>query len=282
MLFAPFVTVVAVSVLAASPALAQYLNQTPPDHYVPSIGSAPSQQPTSNTASSGSYYGGSSNSAYSNPSTSGYGQPAYNQQAAPVYAPNPDPNYSPPVQPPAPAPSYNGAAPAAGYQAPAIGFTGGYNVPSPPPPPPPPPAPSYNNAAPAPQQGFSPQPFGGNAAPPGVGYSAPMGQAPDSNTNGDFVSGGVGSSDQARMQSIEKDYTLKVLFAGKNGDYLAIVNASITDKEGNTLYNQATDGPILLARLKPGTYKIHAELDGNTADTTVSVGKSLRSIIVRL
>lgn len=237
MLFLPFATVAVVGLLASSPALAQYLNPTPPDHYVPSV-SAPQPAPAPAPASqSMTQAAPSSGSAYE---SGGYPIPGYSVGGS--Y----DPGYTPPPPPP-PAPAYT------------------------------PPAPVQ---APNPNVEFNTPAFGGSIPPAKAPYSAQDDQG--TRGSGDFISGGVGGGDQEYMRSIEKDYTLKVLFAGKNGDYLAIVNVTITDKQGNTLYNQATDGPILLARLKPGTYKIHAELEGQSANTTVTVGKNLRSIIIRL
>lgn len=230
MSFAPFVTVAAVGLMASAPALAQYLNQNPPDHYVPSIAApAAAPQPAPAPVPAGGGY-----------ESGGYPLPTYSVGGSH------DPNYTPPP-PPAPAPVYQQPAP---MQAPDPNVT-------------------FTNPA-----------FGGSVPASQVPYSAQNDKG--DRGSGDFISGGVGGADQEYMRSIEKDYTLKVLFAGKTGDYLAIVNVTITDKAGNTLYNEATDGPILLARLKPGTYKIHAELDGKTADTSVSVGNNLRSIIVRL
>lgn len=247
---------VAALALMASPAFAQYLAQPDqvPTRYIPSV-NAPTGSP----------------------------QPAMTEYsaAAPASSYN-DPNAATPHYPtPVPVPGYTPPVPYAPPAGTSVTYSGSGIATQPLPTPPALPVPAYTPPPPPPS---APTPVAVPTPPnpQATIYSAPMGSPNPAQANGDFVSGGVGESDQARMNALAKDYNLKVLYAGAGGEYLAIVNAKITDKSGNVLYQSATDGPILLARLKPGTYTLESELNGQVKTNKVSVGHGLKSIIVRL
>lgn len=92
-----------------------------------------------------------------------------------------------------------------------------------------------------------------------------------------FVTGGIGHVSQQQITSIQRAYPLKLSFADNTGHYLANVNVAIADTSGNTVLNAVTDGPILLAKLKPGTYTVNATYEGQTQTRKVSVGSSLKT-----
>jgi hypothetical protein len=74
------------------------------------------------------------------------------------------------------------------------------------------------------------------------------------------------------MKAAQKDYALSLLFVQtKRGEYLSDVKVSIKDKSGNTVLQTVADGPMLLAKLPPGTYRISAEHDGKTLSKTVEI-----------
>jgi hypothetical protein len=58
------------------------------------------------------------------------------------------------------------------------------------------------------------------------------------------------------------------------GEYLADVKVSITDKAGTVVLDTVTDGPILLARLSPGQYRVSADSNGAIVKKTVQIGAS--------
>ena len=87
-----------------------------------------------------------------------------------------------------------------------------------------------------------------------------------------FVSGGVGGDERNAMQAIRADYNLSLLFSVQgSGEYLSDVKVSITDSKGNTFLETVSDGPMLLASLKPGRYTVTADLDGQVAHKKAAV-----------
>lgn len=93
-------------------------------------------------------------------------------------------------------------------------------------------------------------------------------------TQGDvtFISGGVGADERNELQAIRADYNLSLLFSVQGtGEYLSEVKVSITDSKGNTFLETVSDGPMLLAKLKPGRYNVTAELEGQIAQKKANV-----------
>ena len=78
-----------------------------------------------------------------------------------------------------------------------------------------------------------------------------------------FLAGGVGEDSRDEILRQGQDYNLKLVFAQKDGAYLADVRVSVDDARGATLLDAKSSGPLLLARLPPGTYRVSASLDGN-------------------
>lgn len=99
-------------------------------------------------------------------------------------------------------------------------------------------------------------------------------------TQGDvtFVSGGVGGDERNAMQALRADYNLSLLFSVQgSGEYLSEVKVSITDKNGNTFLDTVSDGPMLLASLKPGHYTVTAEVDGQVAHKKATIVANKRT-----
>ena len=87
-----------------------------------------------------------------------------------------------------------------------------------------------------------------------------------------YVTGGVGLDESAAIKAAEKDFSLSLLFAQtKRGEYLSDVKLSIKDKAGKTVLEAVSDGPMLLAKLPAGVYKISAEHEGTVLAKTVRV-----------
>lgn len=97
-----------------------------------------------------------------------------------------------------------------------------------------------------------------------------------------FVSGGVGDDSDARMQALSKDFNLRLLFAAKDGHYLADVALTITNARGDKVLDTVAEGPWLLATLAPGKYQITATHAGApvTRSTTIP-DKGRREIFFR-
>ena len=97
-----------------------------------------------------------------------------------------------------------------------------------------------------------------------------------------FVSGGVSDESAERMAALGKEYNLKLLFAAKDGHYLADVAVSIMDAGNRKVLETASEGPFLFAQLLPGKYVITATYAGaaQTRSTTVAQ-KGRRELIFR-
>jgi hypothetical protein len=85
------------------------------------------------------------------------------------------------------------------------------------------------------------------------------------------VSGGTGVDERAELQAKEKDYNLKIIGAAKSGDYLAGVTVTIESATKERVLDTRMGGPILLAKLAPGTYTIRATSGGQTLTRTVTI-----------
>lgn len=81
------------------------------------------------------------------------------------------------------------------------------------------------------------------------------------------ISGGIGEGGMEQMKARESEYNLKLLLVNERGEYLADVKVTISDSKGNIVLDTTTEGPVLLARLQPGSYHISA--------THVRLGKSM-------
>jgi hypothetical protein len=96
------------------------------------------------------------------------------------------------------------------------------------------------------------------------------------------ISGGTGSDERAELLAKEKDYNLKIIGAAKSGDYLAGLKVVIESAKKEQVLDTTMDGPILLARLAPGTYTIRATSGSQTLTQTVTiVAQGLRQVDFR-
>jgi len=95
-----------------------------------------------------------------------------------------------------------------------------------------------------------------------------FGQLPAAKTQGtvSYLSGGIGDDEEIEIRRAAKDYGVLLEFAevergSSHGQWTADVNLGI--KSGaDTVLNIRVDGPLLLVRLKPGTYVAEAERQG--------------------
>jgi hypothetical protein len=90
----------------------------------------------------------------------------------------------------------------------------------------------------------------------------------------DYIAGGVGESGRAEIEAVQDQYSLKLVFAYTNGEFLAQVKVVISDAAGKTLVSTDADGPWLLVDLPAGTYKVDATVNGQTKTEQVSVPAS--------
>lgn len=93
-----------------------------------------------------------------------------------------------------------------------------------------------------------------------------------------YMSGGIGSDEEATMRSEMSKYPLTLEFAERASplpEHLAGINVTIKDESGRTELDAISDGPFLLVQLPAGKYRISAEDDGKpqTRDVAVAANK---------
>jgi hypothetical protein len=97
-----------------------------------------------------------------------------------------------------------------------------------------------------------------------------------------YISGGVGADEREAFAAKEKEYNLKIVVAEKSGDYLGDVQVGIESAGKRRILETAMEGPILLAKLPPGTYRITATSGRDRLTQTVNVPpQGLREVILR-
>jgi hypothetical protein len=97
-----------------------------------------------------------------------------------------------------------------------------------------------------------------------------------------YISGGAGADSRDELLAKEKEYNLKIITADKSGDYLAGVKVVIESAKKEQVLDATMEGPILLAKLVPGTYTIRATSGGQTLTRTVTIAaQGLRQVDLR-
>jgi len=87
-----------------------------------------------------------------------------------------------------------------------------------------------------------------------------------------FISGGIGDDSAARMAAVGREFNLKLLFAAKDGHYLADVAVTISDAGNRKVLETVSEGPFLFAQIAPGKYRVTAAYEGvvQTRDTIIA------------
>jgi hypothetical protein len=101
---------------------------------------------------------------------------------------------------------------------------------------------------------------------------APVGNGEAGVSGIGILSGGIGQDGQEEMLRVAKTYNVHVLFATRQGAYLADIPFTVTDQKGNQVAAAMSDGPWLYLKLPPGSYQISAQLHGASQSRKVKVG----------
>lgn len=101
----------------------------------------------------------------------------------------------------------------------------------------------------------------------------PVVQTSGTNADTTFVSGGIGAFEKKWFSEHSKEFNLKATYNDTTGHNLAGVNVSLTNKNGDTVLQTTTMGPILLVKTAPGTYTLTSVYDGVSQSKKVTVGK---------
>lgn len=94
-----------------------------------------------------------------------------------------------------------------------------------------------------------------------------------------YISGGIGDGELQMINQASKGFNLKLLFAEKSGAYAADVPVTIVDRKGNTVLEVPSAGPILLATLPDGSYRVSASYDGQKLEKRVNVRKGKQAAL---
>jgi hypothetical protein len=141
-------------------------------------------------------------------------------------------------------------------------------------PPPPSQAPAYQQAPAYRQQYQQAMPPVMPPAQNRVQQQAPMPPALQAQRQGDitFVSGGAGDEDRDALKQVESQYNLRLLFAARNGDFLANIAVTLSDARGNAVLDTISDGPIFYARVPPGRYRLTVSNLGQSQSRNINIG----------
>jgi len=94
------------------------------------------------------------------------------------------------------------------------------------------------------------------------------------------VSGGIGLDEREKLAAIGKNYSLKLVFAIKSGEYLSGVKVEISDSIGKKVLDAVADGPWFFTDLPPGKYTITVTMMGKEKQNRVNIGKDQKQTIL--
>jgi len=96
-----------------------------------------------------------------------------------------------------------------------------------------------------------------------------------------YVSGGIGVDEREAFAAMGKDYSLKLMFAIKSGEYLADVKVEISDSIGKKVLDAVADGPWFFTNLPPGKYTVTVAMMGKAQQNGVNIGKVKKQTTLR-
>ena len=97
-------------------------------------------------------------------------------------------------------------------------------------------------------------------------------QPSQAQTNVPHLTGGVGQEELAQLAEQATGYNVKILFAERDGAFITGVKATIRGADGKPLLQVASGGPLLFAKLPPGSYEIEATHEGVSQVRRLSIG----------
>jgi hypothetical protein len=86
-----------------------------------------------------------------------------------------------------------------------------------------------------------------------------------------YVTGGAGSEAVDLLKSMERDFNLKLVFANTSGAYVSDVKVTIIDASGRVVLDTTSEGPLLMAKLPAGGYRVDATFGGHPESRKVTV-----------
>jgi len=111
-----------------------------------------------------------------------------------------------------------------------------------------------------------------------TGFAMPV-LALEERSEGDvrFITGGVGETEIAEIKAIASGYSLQVLTADRAGQFISGVHVTI--QRGNkSILDIDLDGPFLLVKLAPGSYRLRATFQGRSVERSVAIAGKRQNI----
>ena len=94
-----------------------------------------------------------------------------------------------------------------------------------------------------------------------------------------YVSGGIGLDEREALSATASEYNLKIVFALKEGNYLADASVLIKDAQGRTVLDAVSDGPWFYARLPAGQYAVTATMMEKANTEKVQIKPAGQSVL---
>lgn len=117
--------------------------------------------------------------------------------------------------------------------------------------------------------GLPASPGRAQSAAGGVDELVPVEEATDEGIH--YLSGGVGVEERENLRALAEKYNTKLVFALREGNYLALVDVVIADASGNPIVQTTTQGPWLFATLPEGAYTVDARMRGERINKRIEV-----------
>ena len=94
-----------------------------------------------------------------------------------------------------------------------------------------------------------------------------------------YVSGGIGLDEREALSATASEYNLKIVFALKEGNYLADASVLIKNAQGRTVLDAVSDGPWFYARLPTGQYAVTATMMEKANTEKVQIKPAGQSVL---
>ena len=86
-----------------------------------------------------------------------------------------------------------------------------------------------------------------------------------------YISGGVGDEERRAIEAMGQRFNLKVTMALSSGHFVGDTEVRIRDSKGHTLIDTRADGPLLYAKLEPGTYDVSCTYNGREIKRSANI-----------
>lgn len=86
-----------------------------------------------------------------------------------------------------------------------------------------------------------------------------------------YITGGIGDEERDLLEQVKGDYNLRIMSALNDGAFTGDTRITIRTLKGEEVLS-ADAGPIFLAKLLPGRYKVEAASENQTRSQNITIG----------